>query len=163
MLTFNHTGHPLPKSVLRTIGIDLTDEGYTLLIKICWLTSVKEITRRMCTGLRSDGSKVEELPFALLHYRALVLIREGHLTMAQVFSQDADYGIATGEAVTTYNLPKTLQKAEKINQLYNQKIREYDALPDAEKIACEKELRSEGREGYGYDYDLTPKQGISFK
>ena len=147
MIIFSSTGQPMPRSALRRLGLHLDDTHYGLLLKICYLTSVKEITRRMYTGLRIDGSEVQKLPFATIHARALILIRDGHLRMTQVFSQDADYGIASGYNITSSNLRKTLQKARNINRLYHEKV---------EKISehsWPKQNRKVLQEVYGGAYD----------
>ena len=147
MIIFSSTGQPMPRRALRRLGLHLDDTHYGLLLKICYLTSVKEITRRMYTGLRIDGSEVQKLPFATIHARALILIRDGHLRMTQVFSQDADYGIASGYNITSSNLRKTLQKARNINRLYHEKV---------EKISehsWPKQNRKVLQEVYGGAYD----------
>lgn len=147
MIIFSNTGQPMPRSALRRLGLSLDDTQYELLLKICYLTSVKEITRRMYTGLRSNGTEVIKLPFAIIHARALILIREGHLSMAQVFSQDAHYGIASGDNITSSNIGRTLKKARNINQLYHNKV---------EKISehtWPKQYRKVLQEVYGGEYD----------
>lgn len=147
MIIFSNTGLPMPRSALRRLGLGLDDGQYELLLKICYLTSVKEITRRMYTGLRSDGSEVRKLPFAMLHGRALMLVREGHLRMIQVFSQDSDYGIASGDNITSSNIGRTLQKARNINRMYHDKV---------EKISDHrwpKQYRKELQSMYGGEYD----------
>ncbi|HVT62836.1 MAG TPA: hypothetical protein VHD33_05035, partial [Legionellaceae bacterium] len=115
--------------------------------KICYLTSVKEITRRMYTGLRSNGSEVQKLPFATIHAKALILIRDGHLRMIQVFSQDADYGIASGDNITSSNLGRTIQKAHNIDKLYNDKVEKISAY------SWPKQNRKVLQEVYGGPYD----------
>ena len=137
----------MPRSALRRLGLGLDDSQYELLLKICYLTSVKEITRRMYTGLRGDGSEVRKLPFAMIHARALILIREGHLRMTQVFSQDSDYGIASGDSITLSNIGRTLQKARNINRMYHDKV---------EKISDNswpQQYRKELQSMYGGEYD----------
>lgn len=157
MIIFNQTGYPMPRTALRRMGVNLNEQQYEVLIRICFLTSYKEITRRMFTGKRSNGAAVPELPFATAHARALRLIREGHLRMSQVFSQDADFGIAAGEKITGENLERTLEKLAKINKLYNEKILlnkrpSFLCLKNPNEIASVKEIREELSD-YGGDYD----------
>ena len=147
MIIFSSTGQPMPRSALRRLGLHLDDANYELLLKICYLTSVKEITRRIYTGLRSNGSEVQKLPFATIHARALILIRDGHLRMTQVFSQDADYGIASGDNITSSNLGKTLQKARNINRLYHDKVEK------SSEHSWPKQNRKVLQEVYGGEYD----------
>lgn len=147
MIIFSNTGSPMPRSALRRLGLGLDDTQYELLLKICYLTSVKEMTRRMHTGLRSDGSEVRKLPFAMIHARALILIREGHLRMTQVFSQDADYGIASGYNITGSNIGSTLQKARNINRMYHDKIEKIS------RNSWPKQYRQELQSMYGGECD----------
>lgn len=147
MIIYSNTGRPMPRSALHRLGLNLDDAHYELLLKVCYLTSVKEITRRMYTGLRSNGSEVPKLPFAIIHARALILIKEGHLRMSQVFSQDADYGIASGYEITSVNIQRTLLKAHNINKLYNEKVEKIYGMSGP------KQHRKVLQEVYGGEYD----------
>lgn len=152
MIFFSNSGQPFPKVAFRQMGINLTNDQYELLTKICYLTSVKEITRRMATGQRSDGSEVKVLPFALAHARALKLIREGYLHMNQVFSEDAEFGLPTGKSITTSSYEESLEKVRKINALYT-KYREWvnsnKRYITVNESSSEKEMKQELLDTYG--------------
>lgn len=162
MIAFNRTGYPIPKATLRQMGIRFDQDGYTILVKICYLTSVKEVTRRMFPGIRGNGEPASELPIAIIHYRALILVQEGFLRMQDVFSQDADYGVFTGDRIMGENLDRTLRKAIQINKLYNEKIKN-NTIPEASMQELRRELQDfcgaeEDSDGEGYDETLSAKK-----
>ncbi|MBY0377602.1 MAG: hypothetical protein K2Q33_03450, partial [Gammaproteobacteria bacterium] len=148
-------------ATLRQMGISFNQESYTILVKICYLTSVKEVTRRMFPGIRRNGEPASELPFAIIHYRSLILVQEGFLRMRDVFSQDADYGIFTGDKIMGKNLDRTIYKAVQINKLYNEKIKN-STIAETSMQELHREIQNfcgaeEDSDGEGYDDTLAAK------
>jgi len=124
MLNYAKTGQLASKEELAKNGINPTDSQYNCFKRVCLLTSVKEVVRRLVPGLQSSKRPTTLFPFALTHYRALDLISHGHLSMQEVFSADAPYGLATGKGITSTEegLKKAHEKIKRVNRLYNENI-----------------------------------------
>jgi hypothetical protein len=114
MLKFIQLGEPPKLQDLKAeIKPTANDEDVEKLTQIFYHCLIKETSRWMLP--HSDANK---LPLATAQARALRLIIHGHLTMKDVFSPDAPYGVYTGKELGT-DLKKLKDKVKKINRLYN--------------------------------------------
>jgi hypothetical protein len=81
--------------------------------RAAYLICFSEVSRRKQQGYYQSGHrlvKVPELPFGIAVACALKLISDGYLRMKDVFSQDALYGVFTGESVMKDNFLNTIKK-----------------------------------------------------
>lgn len=128
LLSMSKTGNSVTTVDLQNIGITvfstkkLNDQYLKYLHRLSYLISVKEVTRRMHQGVRSDGKDVPELPFAVAYYRALKLVAEGHLRMQDIFAANAAYGLPTDVNImaTDRKIGETYNKLTKLNQKYEE-------------------------------------------
>ncbi|OHE73079.1 MAG: hypothetical protein A2007_01140 [Verrucomicrobia bacterium GWC2_42_7] len=112
MLEYLKSGKMPSEYDLMHCGLSINRSDYKSLVPIFYLTLIKEISRR----LPSVGFE-ERFPFGFAIERSLYLIRGGHLTMKDVFDKDAEYGLPTGQGVTSN--PEAIENAkEKLKKLY---------------------------------------------
>ena len=113
-------GSALNESNLRELGLILpatSAKRKTLLQQFnraAFLICFQEVSRRKHQGYRvvkkDRLQMVPELPFGIAVACLLKLLSDGHLRMADVFNEDALYGVFTGTGVMSDNLLKTIQK-----------------------------------------------------
>ncbi|MCC2666842.1 MAG: putative OTU-like cysteine protease [Gammaproteobacteria bacterium] len=120
-LAYARTGQPITTALLKNNNLVVfahkRDRVQQLhyLNRVCYLTTVKEVSRRMHPGSREDGSSIEELPIGVAHAMALRLIADGHLSMKDVFDSNARFGLPT--ATNLSNERKIGLAKEKLNTL----------------------------------------------
>ncbi|MBY0545553.1 MAG: hypothetical protein K2Q14_08435 [Gammaproteobacteria bacterium] len=116
MLNYARTGVLPSLDELRTINLGLVDNDYIKIGKIFHHVLVQEIYR--WSYPRDDDFK---FPWALAQSRAIKLIVCGKITLHDVFSQYAPYGIFTGTLL--YNNKDTVRKKIiRINKLYEEHV-----------------------------------------
>ena len=119
--------------------------------RICYLTTVKEVSRRMHPGLRADGNEVEELPIGIAHIMALQLIVDGHLSMAEIFDAHAPYGLPTGTSLSTdREIVLAKEKLAALNRRF------YKAYPKAG--SSREDMHQLLLKGYGGDSDTSGEE-----
>jgi hypothetical protein len=151
MLAYAKKGKPIQLNVLRNINSAAIQSDCDKLNAICYLVFVKEVTRRMVCR---DG--VCEFPVAIMQARTLKLISRGALSLTDVFSTDASYGIATGKNLTN-NIADVQNKMERINKLYAEVIYKQNT-PDSSSSQLHEELLNtyggnSDTDGRGYTSD----------
>jgi len=159
MLKFSHDGKPVNLQQLQEINEEAMEVDVNNLNRVFYHCFVKEIARWM---LPKDKS--HELPLATAQSRALQLIKNGHLTIKEVFSQHAAYGVFTGQNIGN-DMAELREKIVRINMLYNKAILEQrpnNFLPyiqfwkehnSANTLPSRKELRHELQETFGGESD----------
>lgn len=99
------------------------DQQIAQLNRLSYLVCIKEISRRKNQGFKKvDGELVaiEELPFGIAIAKALLLLRDGHLRMKQVFDENSPFGVFSGkEIMSKRNFDKTQKKFAAVDDLYN--------------------------------------------
>ncbi len=105
-------------------------------------TFFKEVSRRKYQGYKStaDGNTLlSEFPFGVAIAKTLILIKDGHLRMADVFDKDAEYGVFAGNNIMhERNLPKTQAKFEKVLFLYNSLYaKTLEKIGDSHYLSCD--------------------------
>lgn len=157
MLNSSKTGISITKYQLEKHGFQLfkcNKTNITLvarLNRVCYLFSVKEITRRMHTGPTNQGEYRKELPFAVAYYRALKLISQDKLHFKDVFDRDAPYGLPTGSDLqTARSWEKVEGKLIELNKLFGI----YCKNSYIEDVSQEK-FHQELLEAYGGDEDSS--------
>lgn len=151
MLRYSKSGTFLSMEELEEMNTDVTEQDLKALNTIFYHIFVKEIARRM----PCDNDKFD-FPSAIITGRAIQLLKAGELTIKDVFSPDAPYGVVTGELLFK-NHEKVILKIKRVNRLYNQVFyqsasklsRYFTQYPKAEVIASRKQLRKELQETYG--------------
>ncbi|MCL5260705.1 MAG: hypothetical protein M1561_03345 [Gammaproteobacteria bacterium] len=163
MLRFSHKGKPVTLNDLKKLegSANLSEANVSTLNRILFNCSVKECSRRM---FPVDSPHM--LPFATAQARALILIREGYLSMSEVFGADASYGVFTGTDIGRE--PSAVRaKIIRINTLYNRHMLDkktdentfanllqfYKKYPDAKVVPTRQELHRELQEVYGGESD----------
>jgi ankyrin repeat protein len=125
LLDYARSGQPITTTAIKARGLrcfalkkDRVQQlGY--LNRICYLTAVKEVTRRMHPGLRSDATVVEELPMGIAYSMSLRLIADGYLRMQDVFSDNAPYGLPTSASISSEReMVLVKNKLIKLNDLF---------------------------------------------
>lgn len=121
---------------LRENGMDLrksnvNDTLIKRLYRLAYLFCFIEVIRRENPGVKK-GRLISELPFNTAICCALVLIRDKFLSMNDVFSCDALYGVVTGTSITDQNILLTIKK---FNHLFETYINSYSL--DAEDLLDE--------------------------
>jgi ankyrin repeat protein len=132
-LEFVRRGAPITTGVLQKQGFHVPPikkdrvKQLHYLNRVCYLTAVKEVSRRMYPGAKTDGSAVEELPIGLAYVMALRLVADGHLRMKNVFDADAPYGLPTATSISDIRgIARAKNKLVKLNDLF------YKTYPDSE-------------------------------
>ena len=149
-LAFCKKGVPISLSALKKISptnVDFSEDDVTEINRIFYHCFVKEIASWM---LPQD--KDHKLPLAIIQARALKLIIAGYLTLEEVFSSNAPYGIFTGSNIGRWDGQEELiEKIDKINSLYHKAILErsdgyiqfFKAKPQAQITATYENLHQE--------------------
>jgi ankyrin repeat protein len=173
MLRYAKTGRLPGLEEMRAKGFDITLRQYEDLTRICFLVDFKEIARRLLPSQHADYPEQTEFPFALTHKRALQLIQNGNLRMAEVFSADAPYGLPTGTGIANPEDggKKAMEKIERVNRLYEEiflvRKRHSEAKqlilsdPFARIRSTMERAHQELRSGYGGDEDTSGNEYLS--
>ncbi len=128
-IKFTHDAKPITISMLRKL--DLLPDNlnmaaqrkiYHQLNKTLFLVVQKEVSRQMHRGIDT-----ESFPFASAIYRALILLKDGHLSLKDVFDADAPYGVFSGkEIMTVSNRDNLLLKFRRVFDLYTRCYNDVD-------------------------------------
>lgn len=129
LIEFSHDGTGFTAENLISAGFNLayykgdSDIQVERLNRLAYLICIKEIVRRKNQGVQHAEygiEEVEELPFGIAVSKALQLLRDGHLQMADVLSHDSEFGVFTGEKIMhNENLARTKEKFAAIFELYS--------------------------------------------
>lgn len=156
MLAFCKSGMPVDLSAIKEINpnnCDFSEDDVLKINRIFYHCFVKEIASWM---LPQDEN--HKLPLAIIQARALKLIIAGYLTLEEVFSSNAPYGIFTGSNIGRWDGQEELiEKIDKINSLYHKAILErsdgyiqfFKAKPQAQIIATYENLHQELLDTFG--------------
>lgn len=159
MLDFCHGGKPITLEKLKKIYKKADDSNVHDINRIFYHCFVKEIASWML-----PRDKSHQLPLATAQARALQLIVKGYLTIGEVFSQDAQYGVFTGSNIGE-NPNKLREKIILINRLYDkamlemhtdnaaQSVQFFKKHPDGKTLPTRKELHQELRDTFGGESD----------
>lgn len=164
MLRYAKYGTPVTADDIKKFDVTYEDNWFHSLNQIFYHVFVKEVARRMAAA-----EDKYDLPVSLVQARAVRLIAEGHLSLIDVFSLNAPYGVVTGENVYKDH-DNVIIKMNRINRLYVEKILKpklsahspafLAAHPAREVISSCKMLRQELQETYGGEND-TDGEGYS--
>jgi hypothetical protein len=159
MLAYAKKGKPIALNVLKNVNPSAIQSDCDKLNTICYLTFVKEVTRRMVCR---DG--VCEFPVAIMQARTMKLISRGFLSLSEVFSFDAPFGIVTGRNMTS-NIADVQNKMERINKLYGEVIYKRHTPDTPSKQLHEELLNTYGgssdTDGHGYTSDEKDEQSTN--
>lgn len=116
MLRYVKTGTPVTIEELQQLQpkADLSD--VKSIMKIFYHCFVKEPASWMI-----PREEDHEIPLATLQLRAVRLIAGGYLQIKDVFGQNSEHGVFTGEDIGS-DIPKLLEKMQRINALYVKKF-----------------------------------------
>lgn len=142
MLRFLHDGQSVTLDGLRAINKNANCINVNEMNRIFYHCLVKEVARRM---LPKD--ETHKLPFALAHSRALKLAHCGHLSLKDLFSQFAPFGIFTDKYIGS-NIKGVEDKINRINDLYSLKI-----CANRKYLTSSNDLYSELKQTYGGEND----------
>ncbi len=116
MLRYTQTGKTMTLEELSEFSQELTQNDLKKLNRIFYHCFVKEPARFF---LARDEE--HQLPMASAQARALKLLVRGHITMADVFAQDAPYGVFTGKELGS-DVNAVKEKIDRINDKYEHQI-----------------------------------------
>lgn len=108
----------------KKVKFEIEENHLRKLQSICYITCIKEISRRLASDQYYDRNSIhygKDLSFSIALIRALKLVEKGIITLAQVFSEDAQYGVMTGEGITKFGadgLKSTKNKFNDLNRVY---------------------------------------------
>lgn len=155
MLKYTQKGTVLTLARLRQIKAEATEQDVIDLNRIFYHCFVKEIVRWM-----QPRDENHELPFPTAQRRAVKLIEMGHLSINDVFSQYAPYGVFTGKNIGE-NIEVVRNKIRRINRLYveaalkpepghfKKHMRFFKDHENGVLVTTRQQLHLELREGYG--------------
>lgn len=175
MLRYSNTGQPMVLEELKQLNENTTEDDLVRIHRIFYHCCVKEPSRFF---LANQDNR--QLPLATANARALQLLVRGHLTMRDVFSQNAPYGVFTGKEIGK-NTTGLNEKIDRINEKYEQQILNtnshhadnYYAFmrhhPQGSTVPTRQQFREELQsvyggindsdgEGYDTEEDFTPAQ-----
>lgn len=159
MLRYSQSGTPMTLDELKKLYMEATDNDLLKIHRIFYHCFVKEPSR-FFLAKQTD----HQLPLASANARALQLLVRGHLTMEDVFSQDAPYGVFTAEGVKD-DISALKIKIDRINEKYEQQILNINSAhadnyyafmhhhPQAKVIPTRQQFRKELQEVYGGESD----------
>lgn len=130
MLRYFSTGQAISLHDLGLRDIQKNQKEIERINKILFLIGDAEIWRYLNPEMDDKTYTTADLPVAHALYRGLKLVQDGHLTMADLFDNNADYGVPTAKGMT---LPHTIEeaitkKAANINQEYIENFQHDDLI-----------------------------------
>ena len=152
---FEKGGNPITSSRLKANlipNIDTMDPTEKRLIikslnEILIFTGVKEISRRMY------GSAVK-LPLAIAYIQGLTLVADGHISMKDLFRQDAPLGLPTAVGLRSDEKSEAVgAKLRKLNILFSEKYPTIKYTPENFHKLLRGDLFNPSHGGYGGDSD----------
>jgi hypothetical protein len=168
MLRYTQSGIPITLAELRHFNDEADEVMLQDIIRIFYHCFVKE----PASWMRAQD-KSRRLPLAISQLRAVKLIAKGYLHLRDVFGQNSDYGVFTGDNIGDPNGQRILkEKIKRINQRYTSEIllkrpenfevfslfqQEYpQAIPVVTRARVHKELKKwfggdSDTDGEGYD------------
>jgi tetratricopeptide (TPR) repeat protein len=114
MIRYAKNGTIVSLAELNSVYLEAKKEDLSQLMRIFFYCLIKQPMSWMMA--RSES---HDLPYAIAQTRAVKLISEGFLTVKDVFSQDAPYGIFTGKNIEK-NIGAAVEKINRINRLYEE-------------------------------------------
>jgi len=177
MLEYSRTGKAITSGDLELVDMhtEVSAEDIHSLNRILYHCLVKEIARWQLPKDR----ETHELPWATAQIRAVKLIAMGHLTMREVFAQDAPYGVFTGTNIDE-NIDQVKEKMKAITRLYieaylkqkgeglDKHVAFFKTHKKGELVTTRLQLRTDlgeygansDTDGEGYDSDTAKQEGL---